>query len=330
LEIAKMKIKYGQIGVKHAHANKIMAYRNSANYDVVGVVEVDPVARNRAEGDPNYADLTWLTEEQLLNTPGLQVVGVETEVKDLLSTAERCVAADKHIHLDKPGGESLPHFKSILDAAAAKHLTVQMGYMYRYNPAVIMMRDWLKRGWLGDPFEVHTVMSKLVAVSGRKPYETYPGGTMFELGCHIIDLVVGVLGPPEQVHAFPRHSAKASDNAMDNMLAVFEYPKATATVRSSIIEPDGFARRQFTLCGSGGTFHIQPLDDPKATIALREERPGHPKSTHDHRFDEFTRYEADVEDLAKIVRNEKDAEFSYDHDYEVQKAVLLASGLPID
>jgi len=325
-----MKIKYGQIGVQHAHASKIKVYRRSASYDVVGIVENDPVARANAQRDPSYQDLTWMTEEQLLNTPGLQVVGVETEVKHSLATAQRCIAAGKHIHLDKPAGESLPRFKSILDSAAMKHLVVQMGYMYRYSPAVIMMRDWLDRGWLGDPFEVHTVMSKLVANDRRKGIEAYSGGAMFELGCHIIDLTVGVLGPPERVHSFPRHSADIDDQCLDNMLAVFEYPRATATVRSSINEVDGFARRHFSMCGSGGTFHIQPLDNPAASIALREERPGHAKSTHQQRFEKFTRYEADAEDLAKIVRAEKDADFSYEHDYEVQKAILLACGLAID
>ena len=55
---------------------------------------------------------------------------------------------------------------------ARKHkmfeLLVQMGYMYRYNPGVVLLRDFLKRGWLGDPFEVHTVMSKVVAPVGRR------------------------------------------------------------------------------------------------------------------------------------------------------------------
>lgn len=325
-----MKIKYGQIGVKHAHANKLRAYRKSDRYEVVGIVESDPNARARASRDPLYEDLPWLTEEEILNRSDVQVIGVETEVKDLLATAEKCIAADKHIHLDKPAGESLPHFKRILDAASKKHLALQMGYMYRYNPGIVLMRDWLKRGWLGDPFEVHTVMSKLVNRSGRAEFEGYSGGTMFELGCHIIDLVVGVLGTPDQVHAFPRHSAKIEDQCLDNMLSVFEYSKATATVRSSINEIDGFARRQFTMCGSEGTFHIQPLDDPKSMIALSTERPGHAKKTHEHRFEKFTRYEADAEDLAKIVNHEKDADFSYDHDYQVQRAILLASGLPIE
>jgi predicted dehydrogenase len=323
-------IKYGQIGVQHAHASKISVYRNSDSYEVVGVVENDRAARETAKRDRNYKDLTWMTEEQLLNIPDLQVIGVETRVKDSLATAERCLAADKHIHLDKPAGESLPRFKSILDTAARKHLAVQMGYMYRYSPAVVMMGDWLDRGWLGDPFEVHTVMSKLVTAPGRKEYEAYAGGTMFELGCHIVDLIIGVLGPPDMVHPFPRHSADIDDKCFDNMLAVFEYPRATATARSSIIEADGFARRQFTVCGTGGTIHIQPLDDPKAMIALREQRPGHTRDTHEQRFPKFTRYTADAEDLAKIVRAEKDSDFSYDHDYQVQKSILLACNMSID
>ena len=54
-----------------------------------------------------------------------------------------------------------------LDAAQKKKLLVQMGYMYRYNPAVVLLRQMLDRGWLGEPFEVHTVMSKVVAPAER-------------------------------------------------------------------------------------------------------------------------------------------------------------------
>ena len=92
-----MKLKYGQIGVGHAHANKIAVYRQSPDWEVVGVVEPDPELRRHAEKDPLYRDLPFMTQEQLLNTPGLQVVGVETPVRDLLNTAEVCVAAGKHL-----------------------------------------------------------------------------------------------------------------------------------------------------------------------------------------------------------------------------------------
>ena len=77
-----------------------------------------------------------MTQEQLLNVPGLQAVLVETRVRDLLDTAEACVAAGKHVHLDKPAGESLPQYRAAFSTRPrSKNLLVQMGYMYRYNPA---------------------------------------------------------------------------------------------------------------------------------------------------------------------------------------------------
>src|SRR4051812_34236185 len=145
----KQRIKVGQIGVGHPHASKLAVYRRSTDYEVVGIVEPDVALRKRAEGLAPYKDLRWMSREQLLGVPGLQAVLVETQVRDLLDNAEAGVPAGKHTHLDKPAGESLPQFRRILDAAAKKRLLVQMGYMFRYNPAVVMLREFLAKGWLG-------------------------------------------------------------------------------------------------------------------------------------------------------------------------------------
>ncbi|MCH7990649.1 MAG: Gfo/Idh/MocA family oxidoreductase [Planctomycetes bacterium] len=324
------KIKIGQIGVGHAHAGKLGVFRNSADYEVVGIVEPDDKLRASAKNQSAYKDLPWMTQEQLLNIPGLQLVTVETRVKDLLNTAEVCIDAGKHIHLDKPAGESLPQFKRILDAAAKKHLLVQMGYMYRYNPGVVMLRDFLKQGWLGEPFEVHTVMSKVINADVRSKLAEYKGGMMFELACHIIDLVVGMLGEPETVTPFNQHASTINDTLLDNMLAVFEYPHASATVKTSCMEVEGFARRHFVLCGTEGTLHIQPLDNPSVKVAFSKPRGKYSKGYQDVSLPKYTRYVDDAADIAKIIRGEKDADFSYDHDYNVQKTVLEASGLPTD
>src|SRR5262245_29233989 len=230
-----LRIKIGQIGVGHAHASKLSVYRRSDDYEVVGIVEPDDRLRAEASSKEVYRGLPWMTREQLLNVPGLQAVLVETRVRDLLEAAEACVGAGLHVHLDKPAGESLPRYQRILEAATKKHLWVQMGYMYRYNPAVVLLRDVLRRGWLGEVFEVHAVSSKVVEPTERTALAEYRGGIMFELGCHVIDLVVGVLGMPTKVTPYPRHSSRQTDALLDNMLAVFEYPGATATVKSSAL-----------------------------------------------------------------------------------------------
>lgn len=325
----KPRIKIGQIGVGHAHASKLAVYRRSPDYEVVGIVEPDDELRKRAETQPTYQDLPWMTREQLLNAPGLQAVLVETRVRDLLDNAAACIAAGKHVHLDKPAGESLPNYRQLIKAAADRQLLVQMGYMFRYNPGVVLLRNLLAKGWLGDVFEVDAVMSKVVPPAERRKLAEYPGGIMFELGCHVIDLVVGVLGKPQAIRAFPRHSANIDDGLTDNMLAVLEYPQATATVRSSAVEVDGGARRQFVVCGTGGTCHIQPLDNPSARVALSEPRGKYRQGYQDVSLPKYERYIDDAADMAQIIRGEKQADFSYEHDLTVQEAVLRASGLEL-
>lgn len=323
---APPRIKVGQIGVGHAHASKLAVYRASPDYEVVGVVEPDEGLRKRAEDQPAYRGLRWLTRDQLLGTPGLQAVLVETRVRDLLGHAEACVAAGMHVHVDKPAGESLAHLSRIFAVAEQKKLLVQMGYMYRYNPAVVLLRDFLRRGWLGDVFEVHTVMSKVVDPAARRELAAYPGGMMFELGCHVMDLVVGVLGKPAAVAPF--NTRTVADGLLDNTLAVLTYPRATATVRATALEVEGGDRRHLVVCGTEGTFHVQPLDNPAARVSLARDRDGYKKGTQAVTFPRYTRYVADAADMARVIRGEKATDFPPAHDLAVQDALLKACGLP--
>lgn len=324
---APARVKVGQIGVGHAHATKLAAYRASPDYEVVGVVEPDEALRRRAEDQPAFRGLRWLTRDQLLDTPGLQAVLVETRVRDLLDTAEACVAAGKHVHIDKPAGESLPQLRRILDAASQKKLLVQMGYMYRYNPGVVLLREFLRKGWLGDVFEVHAVMSKVVDPAARRQHAEFRGGMMFELGCHVLDLVVGVLGRPTTVAAFNTHSAPVADGLLDNTLAVLTYPRATATVRATALEVEGGDRRHLVVCGTEGTFHIQPLDNPAARVSLSRDRDGYRKGTQEVRLPRYVRYVDDAADMARVIRGEAAFAFPPAHDLAVQEALLKACGV---
>lgn len=324
------RIKIGQIGVGHAHASKLSVYRASSDYEVVGIVEPDAKLRERAETQRVFQGVPWMTQDQLLALPDLQAVLVETRVRDLLSTAEGCVKAGKHVHIDKPAGESLPHFRRILESADRQNLLVQMGYMYRYNPAVVLLREFLREGWLGNVFEVHTVMSKVVDPASRKGLAEYPGGIMFELGCHILDLVVGVLGAPQAVAPYSQHVGTQDDGLNDNMLAVLSYPSSLATIKSSAVEVDGGSRRHFVVCGTEGTFHIQPLDNPKAHVTLSRARGIYRQGAQEITFPKYERYVDDAAEMAQVIRGEKKSRFPSSHDLAVQTALLQACGMSLE
>jgi predicted dehydrogenase len=326
------KIRIGQIGTGHAHAaGKMDTLRASDQYEVVGIVEPDPQRRARAEQTKTYAGLTWMTEEQLFNVPSLKAVAVETAVKDLVPTAARCVAAGKYVHLDKPGGESLPAFKALLDDATRHRLVVQMGYMFRYNPAFQLCFQLLREGALGEVFSIDTAMSKLLGPSERQGLLGYPGGSMFELGCHVIDAVVTVLGRPEKVTPHRRSVSALADGWSDNDLAILDYPRATVTVRSAMVEVEGTARRNFVVRGTKGTFDIHPLEPPSVRLALIAPHGEYKKGYQDVKFNQPAgRYDGDFADLAKVIRGEKPLAFTPEHDLVVEETLLLASGLSID
>jgi predicted dehydrogenase len=327
---AKQRIKIGQIGVGHAHATKLGVYRRSPDYEVVGLVEPDAALRKRAESLPAFKDLPWLTREQLLNTPGLRAVLVETRVADSLDHAAACVAAGKHVGIDKPPGDSLPKLRQVLDAATKQKLMVQMGYMYRYNPGVVLLREFLKKGWLGEPFDVHAVMGKVVDAGDRRELARFPGGIMFELGCHVLDVVVSILGKPTTVTGHARHVSKLDDKLADQMLGVFEYPKALATITASAVEVDGFARRHLVVCGTEGTFHIQPLDNPAVRVSLSRDRDEYKRGGQEIRLPKYERYVADAADMAMVIRGEKAHDYPAEHDLAAQEALLKACDMATD
>lgn len=325
---ASAKIKVGQIGTRHAHAGgQLAALRECADFEVVGVVEPDEAQRKRVERSADYAGLPWLTEEQLLNTPGLQAVAVETEVAGLLDAAERVVGAGLHLHLDKPAGESLPQFRRILDTASTKKVLVKMGYMFRYNPAFQLMIRAVREGWLGDVFSIHAEMSKKLGGKERLGLLRYPGGSMFELGCHLIDSVVRVLGKPD---AATPHIRKGADGLADNMLAVLGYPGATVSLRSALIEVDGGARRQFIVCGTKGSCEIRPLEPPAMKLTLEQPVDRFRKGVQEVTFEKAPRYAADWAAFARAIRGEIPWEFTPVHDLAVQETVLRASGLSLE
>ena len=329
---AKRKIKIAQIGTGHAHAPGKMATMRkfSDDYEVVGVAESDPQLRKAMRERDVYKDIAVLSEDEILNTPGLEAVAVETTVRNLVPTAQRCIDTGLHIHLDKPAGESLDSFKKLLDTATEKKLVVQMGYMYRYHPAFQLCHRAIQEGWLGDIFELHGVLSKGIGPDKRKAMAGYAGGSMFELGCHLIDLLVWMLGKPDRITAYTRKTRPQQDSLADNQLAVFEYTHATATIRSTLVEYRGEKRRQFVVCGDKGTVDIRPIEPAEMLLALSKPVERYVKGYQTVELPPVTgRYDADFMDLAKIVREEKAPGFTPEHDLAVHEAILRASDLPL-
>lgn len=325
-------IRIGQIGVGHEHASAKMETlrRLSARYEVVGVVEEEHPRWHSAGA---YEGVERMTEEQLLDTPGLQAVAVETNMPELVPTALRCMERGLHMHLDKPGGEALEPFRRLVDGCRARSLALQLGYMYRTNPAIGFCFRAVREGWLGEVFQVDAVMSRYDNDAYREFLAAFRGGAMYNFGSHLIDLVVAMLGRPENVVSFQK--ATRDDGLQDNGLAVLEYPRATATVRSAIVEADGMMHRRLLVCGTRGTVEVCPLEYPgryreeplHVRLTLREDTADYPAGTHRVNVGVMNgRYDDQLIELARIINGEIENPYPYEHELRVQETLLAAAG----
>lgn len=332
------KIKIGQIGVCHEHAPaKISTLRNMPEiFEIVGVVDDRNSTAAKFAGDDltPYEGLKWMTEEELLNYPGLQAVTVETPNLDLVPTALRCMERNLAMHMDKPAGEDLDLFRKLLAGCEERKVPFQMGYMFRNNPAMQWCRKAMNQGWLGDIFELQASMSHNYGGDDYQKYlSKFQGGIMFNLVCHLIDFVISMMGRPENITPFLKSTADFPNTVKNNCLTILEYPHATVTLRACSREVDGLnRRRRLKICGTKGSVELCPQErfdgQPlKMQLTFLEDNEEYAAGTHIVDFGiQQDRYMDQLLELARIVNGEIENPYTYEHDYLVQQVILAAAG----
>ena len=326
-------IRIGQLGIGHNHGTERMkALRSLADvFEVVGVAEDSPKWLEKRGAHAAYQGLPMMGVEELLAVPGLEAVMIETDGGDLLPSALRCAERGLHLCMDKPGGEDLPGFKKLCDAVRSRDLVLQLGYVYRNNPAVNFCVDAVKNGWLGEVFEIHAVMSRWDKDEYRRWLSQFHGGAMYIFAGYLIDIVLRILGAPERVVPFMKNTR--DDGLVDNGLAVLEYPRATATVRVSVAEVEGYKYRRLIVCGTNGTVELCPIEyqqdagELKVRLTLKEPRAHYASGT---RIVDCgprgNRYAAQMIEFARAVRGEIANPFPVEHEYLLHETLLRASG----
>ena len=328
------KIRIGQIGIGHNHGEAKMrtVRRFPELFEVVGFAEENEEwIRKRGELEA-YSGLSRISVGEVIEKS--DAVLVETDVWNLTKAAQMCVDAGKHIHLDKPASGSLEEFRHLLETAEQKKLVVQMGYMYRYNPAVMKVLEWAKEGRFGEILSINAEMSTFHGEAFREWLKHYNGGIQYILGSHLVDLIVHLLGKPQKVTSFLKHSGKDGIDIPDNDLSVLEYEKALARVFVSSVEVNGFGRRQFVVSGTKGTANIYRLEPPKMTWS--------DLTSADYAYRDLCeeveilpngkRYDLMMQDFFEYVMGTKENPFTYAHDLAVQEVLdqmvggILAAG----
>ena len=315
------------IGTAHSHAlGHLEAIRESENYRFVAAAEPDPDLLEEAQANPRWQGVRWASVDEILSDDAISMVCIETDPLDALVYSLESVRAGKHTKIDKPPGVNLDLLRRIYREARDRNVVVQIGYVYRYNPAFRLARRAIDQGWLGPVRSVLCQMNDMQSPEGRRRLDRYPGGQMYEICCHMIDALIWLMGEPGRVSSVLRQSKPHLDGMEDDVLATFEFDPAIATVKSHTRDGE----RYFYILGERGSIQIDSPDRPSVRLSLSEPNAEFPSGTRTVPVGPSKRYLPDLDDLAGAIRERRWVEyFTPEHDLAVHRALLQACGMGV-
>ena len=329
------KIKVAQIGTsRYSHGSQIFpcVAQMTDVFEVVGYAlpenerEKFPLQVKVFDGYPE------LTVDEILNNPEIDAVIVETEEIYLTKYALMVAKAGKHLHMEKPGSQSLADFEELIETVRKNNIVFHTGYMYRYNPAVKELIERIDAGELGQIISVEAEMSCTHDDQWRQWLSSFKGGLMFFLGCHLVDLIYRIQGMPEKITPLNRATNLNGVTAEDFGMAVFEYKNGVSVAKTTDVEYGGFVRRHLTVVGSKGTVEIRPLEygiggglQKTTSTEFFKADWGDTGTVTDS--EPATRYGDMMISFAAMVRGEKENPYTLDYELELYKLVLKSCGV---
>lgn len=319
---APMRIPIGFLGITYSHGPaKLEIALKSPHWEVIGVCDPTPAGRETAR----RLGATLVSEEELLARA--RVVAVESEIRDHARHALLTLGAGRHLHLEKTPVAKLSDMQAIAALARERQLLVQVGFMWRYHPGFRAIFEAVRAGWLGEVHLVRGFTSNFLTPARRREWAEFPGGSMFELGSHLVDAAVRLLGRPTAVTPFLSRHGPHDDGLRDNNLAVLEYPRARAILVNTALQSGGSPPRTFEVQGSNGTATLAPIEPGRLVIDLANAAGPYRKGIQEVPLAPYQRYVDDFVELAAAVRGERPLSVTLDEEVMVAESVLRASGM---
>lgn len=208
-EVFMDRLKVGVIGVGNMGENHVRSYAALKNIcDLIGVYDRDQQLSQ--EIADSYGVRSFSTLEELMAE--VDAVNIATPTTTHYDIAMESVDNSLHILMEKPITGTVKEAETVLQAARKKDLTVQVGHIERFNPAIQALPDILQ----GED---------IIAIDVKRmgPYDPRIADTdvIQDLMIHDIDVVSSITpSAVEGVSSFGRiiKSKKHVDYAVANMV----------------------------------------------------------------------------------------------------------------
>jgi hypothetical protein len=173
----RRNLRVGVIGAGVMGSNHARVLAGLPDVTLVGIV--DPLAEHRARATDMVGCRAFAGLEELL-AEGVDAVTIAAPTHLHHEIALACIARDIHIMVEKPIAPTVQEGRDIVDAARRAGVTLMVGHVERFNPAVAAIKQAIS----GED-----ILSIGITRVGPFPPRMSNVGVVIDLAVHDIDLI---------------------------------------------------------------------------------------------------------------------------------------------
>lgn len=256
-------------GGKYFHAPFIEA---ADGVELAGVVARSPVKRAEVAADfpgiPVYGSLTEMLDA------GVDAVTITTPPHTRRELVLEAIAAGVHVVADKPFAPDAASARELDEAARQAGVVLNVYHNRRRDADILTLAGVIASGQLGDVWRVHSIMDQ----DGADTLETgATGGLLRDLGSHLVDQMLWLLGPATHVYATVDWTERFGEPTDCGFFLTLTHSSgAVSTVSASKLNHS--TTRELRAYGSEGSY-IASGADVQADALLAGRRPALEQAT---------------------------------------------------
>ena len=175
------QIRIGVVGIGHLGNFHLQKYQKMENVEIVGVSDVE---RSRADKAAATFGCTAFSDHREL-VDRVDAVSITVPTQAHHAVAKDFLAAGKDVLLEKPFTATLEEADDLIALAAAEDLVLQVGFIERFNPAIVALDKVIRQPLFIESHRLHPFVERGTDVD-----------VVLDLMIHDLDLILHYVRSP--------------------------------------------------------------------------------------------------------------------------------------
>ncbi len=186
------KLRWGILGAARINQHLMPAIVEAENSELIAIASrrTGAAAETLAKYAPNKKDVIIYDQlESILTNDNIQAVYIPLANNEHAQWTLRAIEHGKHVLCEKPLALTIADIEAIEITAKKHNVTVMEGFMYRFHPQHVRVKEIIDSGLIGEVRSVRSCFSYIMQPSRHYRIEgkiEQGSGAMWDIGCYAI------------------------------------------------------------------------------------------------------------------------------------------------